>query len=270
MRAPVVDDVGRPVRSDEPPRRIVSLVPNLTELVCFFGGAADLVGVTRYCTEPADVVASLPEVGGTKNPDVAAVVALQPDLVLANAEENRREDFERLRDAGLRIFVSFPRSVVAAARSIENLGAALGRAEEARRLAAEIDRALDELARDERPARRRYFCPIWRKPWMTFNSDTFPHDLLHHAGGENVCGGAALRYPEVDLHDVAARRPEIVLLPDEPYPFSDRHRDRLEALAETPACRRGRVHLVDGKALWWYGPRTPESLRAFRRLFAAA
>jgi ABC-type Fe3+-hydroxamate transport system substrate-binding protein len=268
VQRPIVDDAGRPVRSDEAPHRVVSLVPNLTELVCCLGAAADLVGVTRYCTEPAPVVASLPKLGGTKNPDVAAVVALRPDLVLVNAEENRREDFERLRDAGLRLFVSFPRSVEAAARSIENLGVVLHRAENARRLGAEIDRALAELAA-EGPPRCRYFCPIWRKPWMTFNRDTFPHDLLRHAGGENVCGDAATRYPEVDLEELASRRPEIVLLPDEPYPFSEKHLDRLEALAETPACRRGRVHLVDGKALWWYGPRTPGSLRAFRRLLTA-
>jgi ABC-type Fe3+-hydroxamate transport system substrate-binding protein len=248
-----------------PPRRIVSLVPSLSELVCVLGGADRLVGVTRYCTEPSQVVAALPKLGGTKTPDLEAVVELAPDLVLVNAEETRREDFQALTDAGLNVFVSFPRSLAEAERGMERLGEVLGAGGAARAIAAEIAAARAQPP----PVRKRVFCPIWRKPWMSFNHDTYASDLLRCCGGDNVCAGRSERYPLVELHAIAQAGPEVILLPDEPYPFSERHRDTLGELSHTSAVRHGRVHFVDGKALSWYGHRTAPALRFFRDLLAA-
>ena len=259
------DDVGRRVDLAYPPCRLVSLVPNLTELVCALGRSDRLVGVTRFCTEPADVVAGLPKLGGTKNPDVEAIVRLAPDLVLVNAEESRREDFQALTAANLTVFVSFPRSLAATLGSIERLGAAIDAAAPG---AAMVNDIASVLA-DPPDRRVRTFCPIWRKPWMTFNRDTYCDDLLRLAGAANVCADSPERYPVVELDAVAEADPEIILLPDEPYPFAERHRAALTALSGTAAWRQGRVHFIDGKALSWYGHRTAPAVRDFRRLIAA-
>jgi len=264
MEAPLVDDAGRRWAFAEPPRRIVSLVPSLTELVCTLGRAEYLVGVTRYCTEPAAVVAALPHLGGTKNPDITRIITLRPDLVLLNSEENREEDFQRLAAAHLVTWVSFPRTVAEAARSIERLGAPLGVAARARALASEID-----AARVERGTGGvRVFCPIWRNPWMSLNADTYASDVLACAGGANVCAARAERYPIVDLAEIAAADPQVILLPDEPYRFTERHHAALSELASTSAWSDGRVHMIDGKALSWYGHRTAPALRTLRELLA--
>jgi ABC-type hemin transport system substrate-binding protein len=269
MIAAPIDDLGRAIDLERPPRRIVSLVPSLTELVWSLGAGSRLVGVTRYCTEPAALVASLPKVGGTKNPQLAAIVALQPDLVLVNSEENRREEFEQLLAAGLCVYVSFPTTVAAAADGIERLAVAVGMSAAGRALAGVIRTVVATLRRQ--PAKRvRVFCPIWRKPWMAVGGDTFAGDLLHCCGGEIVSAGSPTRYPVVEVDEIARAAPEVVLLPDEPYPFQARHRGLLEGLADTPAGRAERVYLVDGKALSWYGPRTPAALRYFHRILLDA
>ena len=259
----LTDDLGRRVELVTPPHRIVSLVPSLTELVCSLGRADRLVGVTRYCVEPAEVVAALPAVGGTKNPDLRRIVGLRPELVLANAEENRREDFQALVDAGVTVWVSFPTTLETAAASIVGVGEAIDARNQAGALAAGI-----AAARTGTGGQVRVFCPIWRKAWMSFNRDTYAHDLLRCAGGDNVCAGEAQRYPTVDLEAVAGADPEVILLPSEPYPFTERHLEYLRPLAQTAALRNRRVHLIDGKTLSWYGPRTVPALALLRRLLA--
>lgn len=258
----VVDDLGRPLDL-VPAQRIVSLVPSVTELICDLGAADRLVGVTRFCTEPPAVVAGLPRVGGTKTADCDAIAALRPDLVVMNSEENDRAHFAALETAGLPIFISFPTSVAAAARGIERLGLALGAEQAASQLAQRIDAALAAL-RGLAPAPVRVFCPIWRKPWMTFNADTYCHDLLATVGGANLCAAAADRYPVVEL--AAIGDPQVILLPDEPYPFAERHLETLAALHGSSAWRAGRIHLFDGKDLSWYGRRTLSGLTNLFRL----
>ena len=277
----VVDDLGRPVALAAPAKRIVSLVPSLTECLFTLGAGDAVVACTQWCTDPAERLRGLPKVGGTKNADVAAIVALAPDLVVMNSEENRREHYDALLAAGLTVFVTEPKTVERALDLVERLGAIAGREEEGRRLAAaQRTRIARAIAPREPPgaavapdaSRRpvRYFCPIWKKPWMAFTADTYAHDVLRLAGGANVVGDAAARYPRVTLDEIAARAPEIVLLPDEPYAFAADDVADLAPLAETPALRDDRVHLVDGKALSWYGPRTADGVLMFAELFARA
>jgi len=266
-----IDDAGRTLVLAAPPRRIVSLVPSLTELLFELGAGDAVIGVTRYCTEPPRRVAPLPKLGGTKNPDLEAVVALAPDLVVMNAEENRRADFEALAGRGVRVYVTEPKTVADGVRLIARLGALVGRAEIAGRLAAAQQTALDGVVARVRGATPvRYFCPIWRKPWMTFNADTSAHDVLAVAGGANVTAEHAGRYPEVTLDAIAAARPEVVLLPDEPYRFTARDVPALADLDATPALRGGHVRFVDGKALAWYGLRIADAVATFARVFAEA
>lgn len=266
----VVDDLGREVRLPEHPRRIVCLVPSLTETLFAIGAGDAVVGVTRYCEEPVAAVATLPKLGGTKNPDLDGIRALAPDLVIMNAEENRREDFEALAAADLAVFVTEPKTVMDGIRIIDTLGTITGQGAGATLASAQRAR-LDLTVQAVGSARRiRYFCPIWRKPWMAFNADTYAHDLLRTAGGENVCAADATRYPVVTLEQIAATQPEVVLLPDEPYAFSEKDRAALAPLAETPALQSGRVHFVDGKALSWYGPRIADGVARFAEIFSHA
>ena len=253
----------------ERPQRIVSLVPSLSELVCALGGGRRLVGVTRYCTHPPVLLRTRTRVGGTKNPDCAAIIAMRPDLVLANVEENREVDVQTLVAAGLRVFVTFPTTVAETAAMSERIARLIGAAEKGAALAARI-RAARRQGLPFRGRRVRVFCPIWRNPWMGFNSDTYTHDMLRQAGADNVCAGYSDRYPQVKLEEIAALGPDVILLPSEPYRFTTRHVRDLAALRDTPALQSGRVHLVDGQALSWYGPRTPAALRYFRRLIQCA
>lgn len=247
-----------PAHAKEHPR-LVSLVPSWTETLCAFGLEASLVGVTRWCVHPKEILAKVEKVGGTKDPDVARIVALAPDLVVCEKEENRKPDVEALRVAGLDVWLSDVRSLDDARRDVLALGAATGRDEAARGLAARIDAAARE-ARDRAPAARDVFVPVWRRPWMTLTRDTYAHDVLASAGARNVFADAPGRYPERSPEDARAAGAAYALLPTEPYPFHeklDAAREELVAAGFAPE----RIGLVDGEALTWYGARTPEGLR---------
>ena len=233
------------------------------------GRGGSVIAVTRYCTEPAVGVRRLERIGGTKNPDVARICALQPDLVIVNAEENRKEDFEALEHAGLTIFVSFPLRVRNVAGLLLRLGELVGARAGAEEFAQEQDDTLRHFGSAGKPRLLRVFCPIWRNPWMSFNQDTYGHDILWLAGGENVCATRGARYCEVTLEEVAATAPQVILLPDEPYRFTPKVLSGLELLRDTPAWRTNRIHFIDGKAVSWYGTRTAMALRALRAYFNA-
>lgn len=256
--ATYTDALGRQVTVSKPPERIVSLVPSITEALFAFGLGERVAGVTRYCVEPRDGVRTKPKVGGTKNVDTANVLALEPDLVIANVEENVRDDIEALIAADVPVFVTYPRTVRAAIDELRVLAEMTGGDDEM--ILASADGELASAQADSRPS-VRVFCPIWRKPWMTIGPDTYMHDLIALCGGENVFTGAGGRYPETTLEDVAKRSPDVVLLPDEPYRFGKRHvPEVIETLPDA------RIHLVDGKLMCWYGPRIPDAIRMLRAL----
>lgn len=244
--------------------RIVSLVPSLTETLIEFGLADSIVGRTRWCTEPPEIVESIEAVGGTKNPDVERILELRPDLVIVNKEENRLEDCRALEAGGLRLHVTHPCTVAAAADMIEELGAACGAREAGAALATRCREAL--AAAESRTSRPMHtFCPIWRKPWMTFRRATYIGDMLARAGCENVFGEReGSDFFEVSLEEVLAATPELVVLPDEPFVFEPKHEDELRAAGVA-----ARFLFVDGKDLAWYGPRIPAALERLSRDVAA-
>lgn len=185
--------------------RIVSLCPSLTELVFDLGRGAELVGVTRFCVHPAAGVAALEKVGGTKDPKLERIVALRPDLVLMNEEENRRQDAERLRAAGLALHVSLPRSVAETAAMVRSIAAALERPQAGERIARDIEQRAERVrARAAGRPSVTFAYLIWREPWMSVNQDTFAHALLAQAGGRNVFAERPERYPEITLPRLAA------------------------------------------------------------------
>lgn len=227
------------------PRRLVSLVPSLTETLAALGLDAETVGLTRFCVHPPGWKARKRIVGGTKTVDVERVRALAPDLVVANREENVREQVEAI-GAFAPVLLTDVETVDGALAAVRTLGAATGRDAEADRLARDIAAALAALP-PAVPQRAVYL--IWRDPWMTVGGDTFIHAMLHAAGFANAFGDHA-RYPVVTPADVAAARPDVLLLSSEPYPFAQKHVAEAQALAPD-----ARVALADGEAFSWYGPR---------------
>jgi ABC-type Fe3+-hydroxamate transport system substrate-binding protein len=252
------------------PSRIVSLIPSITELLFALGLDDRIVGVTVFCTEPRDRVARTAKVGREKDPDLSRIRALAPDLVIANMEENRRDVVEALRAAGVPGWVTFLRTVAEGIELIRELGALTGTEAAAGAIAGPIETAhAAMLARTAARSQVRVFCPIWRGPYMTVNRDTYVHDMLRTCGGDNVFAESEARYPTVTLDDVRDAAPEVILLPDEPYRFRAVHRADFASLADVPAVRAGRIRLVDGKLLSWYGPRIGEAFERLPALLSA-
>lgn len=222
--------------------RVVSLVPSVTETLLAWG--VEPVACTRFCEQP-----HLRQVGGTKDPDIAAIVELAPDLVVLNEEENRREDADALLASGLDLHVL-------TVEAVDDVG-------------PQLARLADRLGVTFRPwgppppppPRGRAFVPIWRRPWMSLNGRTYGSSMLAHLGFANVYADAPDRYPTVTLDDAGARGPDIVLAPSEPYPFGERHVPELEQVAH--------VVLVDGQDLFWWGVRTPAALERLSAALAA-
>lgn len=240
--------------------RVLSLCPSTTETLFALGlepavgDGPGVVGRTKFCVEPAEQVASLPVVGGTKDPRIDRVLELAPDLVLMNEEENRLEDAEALRAAGVALHTSLPVDVPSTAATLRAIGAAVGRTEAGDQLAVELERRAAAVA--QRVAGRapvRFLYLIWRGPWMAAGRGTYIDALLAHVGGENVLDRDGPRYPEVDLPALAEQGVDRVLLSSEPYPFAAKHVAEVRAAlgSEAPA-----IELVDGRLLSWHGVST--------------
>jgi ABC-type hemin transport system substrate-binding protein len=289
----IADDMKRDLTFGCPPKRVVCLVPSDTFNVAAIGCAGALVGRTDYCELPSDVVARLPSVGGTKNPNLESILALEPDLVIANQEENTKRDLETLAQQGIKVFVSFPKRAADGLAHLARL-ARIFRVDGDAPVRALLTEGY-EVIRDAENTNVhttpiRTFCPIWMDPLMTLNGDTFISDVLALAGAANVfadrerlyplaadlgmiaprlngdrTAGRDTRYPRVTLREVEARAPGLVLLPDEPHPFSDADADVFRAL-KIPAATRGAIVRTGGKDLCWYGARTIEGLPRLRAL----
>jgi ABC-type Fe3+-hydroxamate transport system substrate-binding protein len=201
------------------------------------------IACTRFCD-----IAGVQTVGGTKNPDIEVILALGPDLVVVNDEENRIEDARALERAGCQLHSMSPRRVEDVPAAVDALAEALGVA------------APKLVLPDKVPAEGRAFVATWRKPYMTLNDDTYGADVVAWCGYENVFGNEGVRYPEVTLSGVAARAPDLVLLPDEPYPFSQRHVPEVQN-----AIPGARVEIADGRDLFWWGIRTPQAIERLRQ-----
>lgn len=240
----LVDDLGEPVPVTAPPKRVVSLVPSLTDAIEATGPGL-VAGATDYCTHPADL--DVPRVGGSKYPDVDKVLELRPDLVVANAEENRPEDVARIRADGIPVWVT-----AAAATVPAGLGSV-------RRL---LTQGLDlpepdwlvtaeDLWRTPEPVRARAVIPVWRRPWIVVGRDTFAGDVLLRLGVANVYADHEDRYPRPSIDELNAEGAELVVLPDEPYEFTAD--DGPEAFPGLPFA------LVNGRDLTWCGPSLVEA-----------
>jgi ABC-type Fe3+-hydroxamate transport system substrate-binding protein len=227
--------------------RVVSLVPSSTETLLALG--VDVVACTRFCEQPGRR-----QVGGTKNPDIAAIVDLAPDLVVMDREENRLEDHDALVIRGVPVWASDVRSVDDAMAVVAALAERTGRPAPAA--------SLPTVAAP--PTRRTAFVPIWRRPWMTIGPRTYGASLLAYLGVDLATADIVGDYPTVELADLATRSPDLVLVPSEPYAFSDDHLDELSAVLPRATVRR-----IDGQDLFWWGVRTPGAIERLGATIAA-
>jgi len=238
--------------------KVISLCPSLTELVFDLGRGDTLIGRTKFCVHPHDRVRDVPSMGGTKNPRVERIIALQPDLVLMNEEENRLEDAESLREAGVRCLTSLPRTTSDTADMVREIASALDAGTEGERIAHDIETRAERVAvaaRDRNPVRYAYL--IWHQPLMTLNDDTFVSAMLALPGGVNVFGQLRDRYPAISEAQLGNAEPDMVLLSSEPFPFAERH---AEELANSTGLPRETFRFVDGELLSWHGSRTPAGI----------
>ncbi|HEY3688530.1 MAG TPA: helical backbone metal receptor [Streptosporangiaceae bacterium] len=242
------DDLALPVALPPVVRRVVSLVPSLTEALAATAPGV-LAGATDWCVHPPGL--DVPRFRGTKNPDVRAIAAAGPDLVVLNQEENRELDHRRLRAAGVPVWVTVTEDVPGALRSLRRLITV------ALRLPAPawLDAADARLGGPPPDPEVRAAICVWRDPWMVVGSRTFAADLLRHAGAANVYAGHADRYPRVTPEEILARGPDVVVLPDEPYAFT---------AADGPEAFPGRARLVSGRHLTWYGPSLVDAVGVLR------
>ena len=236
---------GREHRFDAPPRRVVSLVPSLTETLFDLGAGEAVAGITDFCIFPAGL--ALPRVGGTKNPRVAEVRALAPDLVYMNLEENLRRHAEEI-EAFAPVFVTEPKSVDDVAELIATLAAIHAR--DAGPLLRELDAARFTAAPFT------FAVPIWKSPWMWCGGDTYVSALVESTGGRNVLRERE-RYPSMSIEEVLALQPDVVFLPDEPYAFTSEDAAAIEGTRV--------IGPFPGHLFTWHGSRTIRGLQFLRR-----
>lgn len=266
------------------PKRIISLVPSYTESLFDLGFGQRLVGRTDYCIYPAEKVKNIPCLGGPKTPNVAEIIQLKPDIILANQEENSREAVEQLRDAGIFVWVSYPKDVMQTIQFLWDL-VRLFRDERAAQIVEHLEKCIELIGLSQKRS-FRYFCPVWFSDegefapwWMTFNEDTYSDNLISLFGGENVfvkhgisnkIGGETKRYPKVTAGEIVQAKPEVVLFPDEPYKFTkDDIKMFMEKFPELPAVKNNQLYLLDGSLITWCGTRLGKAITELPFIFSA-
>jgi ABC-type Fe3+-hydroxamate transport system substrate-binding protein len=243
----VKDQMGFMINVPENPLRIVSLVPSQTELICDLGLQDKLYGVTKFCIHPQEIVEKKTKVGGTKSFHIEAIKVLNPDLIIANKEENDQDLILKLKQH-FPVWISDVRNLEECKKMILEVGELVNKKDEADFVVDKINEGFGKLPVAKRKPRTAYL--IWRKPYMSVNRDTFINDMMEHCGMENVFADRDGRYPEITEEDLKAVNPELVLLSSEPYPFKEKHFEEIEKMLPESS-----VVLVDGEMFSWYGSR---------------
>lgn len=242
----ITDQLGRKVNLDVPARRIISLVPSQTELLFDLGLYDEVVGITKFCIYPENWLKEKTIVGGTKNFHVDKIKALQPDLILANKEENTKELIEEL-SLDFPIYISDVNTIDDALQMISDVGILVGKEVKSLQIVSAIKQARMDLSNKfKTPTSCYYF--IWKEPWLTVGGDTFIHAMLQEAGFDSL-SKHQLRYPELNINNITAQ-PDYLLLSSEPYPFKQSDADFLQT--KFPSSK---IVFVDGTYFSWYGSR---------------
>lgn len=243
------------------PNSIVSLVPSLTELLFDLDVGEKVAGRTRFCIHPEERVKQVPIVGGTKNPRLDKIRELKPDLIIANKEENRQEHIEELK-RDYKVYVSEISTINEALFTIHDIGWKCGVEEKAKTLIHKIQKRMEGVP-DERPMTAAYM--IWRDPWMSVGSDTYIHSVMDHWKLKNIFANK-IRYPQTTLEVLSYKKPDVILLSSEPFPFKEKHIKEVRDV-----CKGSSIILVNGEWFSWYGSRMVqafEQLNVLRRAIA--
>jgi len=257
MQKTVIDQMGREVTFNYYPERIISVVPSQTELLYDLGLDKEVVGITRFCVHPESWFRNKERVGGTKKLNIEKIRSLQPDLIIANKEENTQEEIELLANE-FPVWLSNINNLPGALNMIQALGQVTGMEGKANKLVEEIVQGFNDLHKANKPKRVAYF--IWRDPWMSIGNDTFIHSMIQTMGWQNVLAGET-RYPELTLEELKKYQPELVLLSSEPFPFKEQHIAEVKAVLPD-----AEVLLVDGEMFSWYGSRLKKAVAYLQEL----
>lgn len=269
----VVERMSQTLGPGFSPQRVVSLLPSMTDSMIALGLGRFLVGVTDSCQLP-ESAAGISRVGEAENPRVADIIALQPELILAGEEENPQSQIKALTEAGLRVWEISPRSVRQALANLRDL-TLMYASESTLQTVVWLDRAVDWLEGSRPEQSVRVFCPRSREGpvdnpagWVTINGDTYTGDLLSLCGAENIFADRdSSRHPRVSPEEVIAEAPDIILLPGEPFPFTQEDAAAIrKRMPEIPAVKAERIFLVDGRLLFWAGTRVGEAIRSLPAL----
>lgn len=251
------DQMGYSIAAPDKVERIVCLVPSITELLCDLGLEDKIVGITKYCVHPKSCFESKVRVGGTKNFDVEAIKLLDPDIVIANKEENTRELLHKLKTI-YPVWISDIQTVDEALTMIQSLGELFRKENKAQEILNKISLNFDQF---EANVHLRVAYLIWRRPYMTINKDTYIHDIINRCGFINIFSNDKKRYPEIIPQDLIDNSPDVIMLSSEPYPFRDKHIEEVQKI-----CPRARVLLVDGEMFSWYGSRMVHATDYLKKL----
>lgn len=249
--------IGNTLLLSYTPTRIVSLVPSQTELLYDLGLNNEVVGITKFCVHPKKWHSSKKRVGGTKSLHIDIVKGLQPDLIIANKEENTKEQIEEL-SSQFPVFVSDIQTVEDALSMINEVGSLTGKTKEAATMASDIENGFTRFKKAATPRRVAYF--IWQKPWMCAGGDTFISDVISKIGWQNALADQS-RYPEITEEALKELNPELVLLSSEPFPFKEAQAAEIKKILP-----KATIKLVDGEMFSWYGSRMKKALGYFEQL----
>ncbi|HXH99380.1 MAG TPA: helical backbone metal receptor [Sphingobacteriaceae bacterium] len=239
------DQIGRTIIVKSTPKRIISVVPSQTELLFDLGLNTEIIGITKFCVHPEDKVSLIPKIGGTKSLNIQKIRELKPDLIIANKEENQKDQIEQLMQE-FPVWVSDIHNLHESMKMIEDVGELVDRQQQAKTLVKDIVSSFDTVSSLPHPLHVAYF--IWKDPYMVAAQNTFINTMLIAAGWQNAFQN--FRYPVISEKDIITANPEVIFLSSEPYPFKEKHIAEFKLL-----CPAAKVIVVDGELFSWYGSR---------------
>lgn len=248
--------------------KIISVVPSQTELLFDLGLREEVIGITKFCIDPSEWFHTKTRIGGTKNLNIKKIIELNPELILANKEENVKEQIEKLKKH-FRVYVSDIKNLDDALKMIHEVGELINKKEEAENIIKEIKNHFRNLKFQTSnlpvPIKsgklQTVLYLIWKNPYMTIGGDTFIHDMITRCGLINLFGDLK-RYPEITDEQIASSKPDFIFLSSEPYPFKEKHIEELKTISPT-----SKIILVNGEYFSWYGSRLLKTVQYFRELF---
>jgi ABC-type Fe3+-hydroxamate transport system substrate-binding protein len=259
-----IDQLGMEITLEKTPQRIISLVPSQTELLADLGLEKEVVGITKFCIHPESWFRNKTRIGGTKNFNFEKIAALQPDLIIGNKEENEKEQIEELMKM-YPVWMSDIKTLEDAYVMMNAIGKITNKKSEAEYIVKNIATAFSNFessnSRIIKSSNKKVAYFIWKNPWMVAGHDTFINEMLKLCGWKNVFSEMESRYPEISLHDLAEKSPELILLSSEPYPFKEKHVTELKAILPN-----AKIITVDGELFSWYGSRLLKSPHYFLEL----